>query len=266
MLQQISCAEPAKVPCPPCRIKSSKPSSTTRERNIFQASDLINLKLENAGDKATVHEHFTRKDVKEARSLFSTLMSRSSAIIQNIQSNAIEFNCRDAPSHEIAKSCNDHNDVDEEIENSSDTPAKKSIAPNQQADEGTKYAVGEKVLCNFCNHGQWCPGTVTEVAPDNLYSVLYDDGDLEENRPSAAIMKIPDEKRTIDFASFRVGDTILGNYDEKGIWFEGIVKSVFVDEDSNEMLCDVEYCDGDVEYDIPGKNIIHAKINVTLAI
>jgi hypothetical protein len=53
-----------------------------------------------------------------------------------------------------------------------------------------------------------------------------------------------------------VGDLILGNYEEKGIWFEGVLTSFALD--GQDMFFSVEYFDGDVEENIAGSCVILA--------
>ena len=212
-----------------------KPVSN-RNRNIFHAADLI--KESNRDDKpgkSVLREHFSKQDVKEARNLFRNMMCRSLNIIENSSQSEVS-------SAHVNERSND-GAMNEQCPES-------DIVPNN------RYSIGQHVLCNYCNHGQWCPGTIADVSSTGMYMIHYEDGDVEEDREESSIMTIPDIDRIIEPSSFQLGDKILGNYEEKGIWFEGIITSIVVE--GQGMLCDIEYLDGDVETSVPGKLIVHA--------
>lgn len=222
-------------PPPHTRARPSSQPASARKRHVFQASEVI---AQNRQDEA--QEHFSKQHIKGARAVFQSLLARSSLIIAS---------SRSAPAAGTgeATGTEDHAHAEEQVEQQ-----------EMQEVEKNKFAVGDRVLCNFCDHGQWCPGEVTG-AQGGLYDVLYDDGDAEEARPAAALMWVPGSWRSTPSprpaSSWRAGDQVLGNYDCKGIWFEGVLTRVVQEEgegeEGEELLFDVEYSDGDAEYGVP---------------
>lgn len=229
------------------RLRPSAPPVSCRHRNVFAASDLIAAESESG---VVLQEHFSKQEVKEARSLFKKMMTRSSAIIEKCR-----VNCSEAEDASVG-----------DVKMSDDGPAVTIKTEVEATREQSLYSVGQRILCNYFGHGQWCQGTVTRVTecvePEDstLYDVRYDDGDEEERRNEAALMPIPRPVSGDDGHHFQTGQLILGNFEEKGIWFEGVISGVFVPEegDESEVMFDVQYTDGDVEYDIPGACITPA--------
>lgn len=221
-------------PCPPREKANSKHATPTRARNICHASDFIaeNSQEDNCLSSPELTEHFSKNDVKEQRSLFKNLLLRSNEIIRQT---AVE---KVIPSH----------DHDQE---GSVTSGKESYFEDVV---GNQYNVGDKVICNFCDEGQWCPGTIVECRTGGLYDIQYDDGDFESNRNERAIRKAPNESVSIVHFPHCVGTKVLGNFEEMGIWFEGILSAI--NKDGEKITFDVDYIDGDTEYEISGKHII----------
>ena len=247
---QVSHVEPtSKIPCPPSKlnIKPSTQPVSNRHRNIFQASDLI-AGNSSITENIVLEEHFSKQHVKDARSLFKKMLNRSSIIIERSQNKH-----KEPP---LVKP--NSNTVEAFADLTSDSTSDSTVSGMKNK---PLYIVGQQVLCNFCNHGQWCPGSITSSTSGSdsghRYHIHYDDGDTEEDREEAAIMEVPDESRSIIHFPYQVGDLVLGNYEEKGIWFEGRLSSF--EADGEDILFDIEYLDGDVDYSIPASCIIHAK-------
>jgi len=248
--------EPAKVPCPPSRnhLKRSTEPVVRRHRNIIQAADML-AQLNDTHAPVVMQEHFSKDHVKGARQLFQKLLSRSAGIIENtrpIEDN-IEDNRDDAAGEDPLMS--NSGMTEQGVEDTAPVTAKED-GPTIVSKKN-RFAVGDRVLCNYCDNGQWCPGVITRSAEGGVYDVLYDDGDQEEGREEAAVMALPSESDSC--SSYRVGDLIFGNYDAKGIWFEGIVTMCVQEEGGDEVLFDVEYSDGDVEYGIPSSCLMTQK-------
>lgn len=241
--------ELAKVPCPPSRVhmKRSTEPGIRRHRNVFQAADMIAWSNDPHAP-AVMQEHFSKDHVKGARQLFQKLLSRTASIIENTRPTdpTIAVNCRDDASG--GDSLVSNTGATEEGGGDMANTTVKEEYPLPESKEN-RFAVGDRVLCNYCDNGQWCPGVITLGAEGGLYDVLYDDGDQEEGREEAAVMALPSESGCS--SSYRVGDLIFGNYDAKGIWFEGVVTMCVQEEGGDEVLFDVEYSDGDVEYGVP---------------
>jgi hypothetical protein len=71
---------------------------------------------------------------------------------------------------------------------SDESEEKKS--PTGRTSTRNKFSVGDKVLGNFEDAGEWYPGIITSC-DDGLYNVLYDDGDAEDNMPASSIKARP---------------------------------------------------------------------------
>lgn len=273
-MYQVSNAEATKVPCPPSRLNikpSTQPPASSRNRNIFQASELI--AESNNAENIILQEHFSKQHVKDSRNLFRNMMTRSSTIIEK----SLKNDCDDStakPSNliNLADSVTDDtgaaaSSADTRGEVRATTTTDDRATDTDGAKISQLYTVGQRILCNYCNHGQWCPGIISSTSASSsvsvsdgrhiLYDIHYDDGDTEEGREEEAIREIPDESSSIVHFPFHVGDQVLGNYEEKGIWFEGVLSSFEVE--GEDILFDIEYLDGDMDYSIAADCIIHAK-------
>jgi hypothetical protein len=247
-LAQSHTTEQGKTPHPPSRTHS-KPSAqpiSSRNRTIFEASNFIAQNSKT--DAIVMQEHFSKQHVKDARKLFQSMLSRSSEIIENTRKQYSGDDNTALMTSEVQVG------REERVETEDKTnPPQVELVMTEKDDSPNKYAVGDCILGNFSSNGQWCPGKITRSATGGIYDILYDDGDKEDDRPESAIMSLPSTANNDSL--FKVGDLIFGNYDNVGIWFEGEV-TMFVQEDNSEngsiLLYDVEYCDGDVEYGIPG--------------
>jgi hypothetical protein len=195
-----------------------------------------------------LQEHFSKEDVKGARGVFRQLLERSSAIIEQTRAYPTP-----------------HQQKEGLKATQTDLPWNRATV--EAREQPNLYAVGDRVLCNYCNHGQWCPGTIASSRSGGRYDISYDDGDTEQDREEEAVMPRPGPHQAINHFSHRVGDRVLGNYDGRGIWFEGVLAMVVQEgegdeqggEGGGECLYDVEYFDGDVEYGIPATCLILAR-------
>ena len=104
--------------------------------------------------------------------------------------------------------------------------------------------IGYRVFCNWMGSGFWYSGEISQIdLDDNLFNVLYDDGDIENNVPRSRLKK--------DDTKFYVGQQIKGNWQNQGIYYNGrIIKINQVDK-----TFDILYEDGDEETDVPRRNI-----------
>jgi hypothetical protein len=244
---------------------------------IIDASDFISENNKSILNAEMIQEHLTRQDVKQARKLFVSLMSRSNNIISNNKPPppppATLADFVENKEEIILKNNYSDRDNDDNIADSGVLYEVKETAEMIGADIQCSesicehiniYSSGMKVLCNYGNHGQWCPGTVTSSKAGGVYDIQYDDGDVEDSREEDAIMNIPTESDSIIHFEYKVGDSVLGNFESKGIWFEGVLKAV--NGEAPVISFDVEYNDGDVECQIAADCVIipHRKLSIRL--
>lgn len=65
-------------------------------------------------------------------------------------------------------------------------PTDVSTERNVSLMQGKQFAIGDRVLGNFEDAGEWFPGVISG-AEGGLYDIAYDDGDAEENVPASSI-------------------------------------------------------------------------------
>jgi len=70
-----------------------------------------------------------------------------------------------------------------------------------------KYAIDDRIECNFKGLGKWYPGKITYVYRDNTYDIDYDDGEVEKNVTEFKIKHI-----TLSESSYDTNDSPT-NYD-----------------------------------------------------
>mmetsp|Transcript_15727 Transcript_15727/g.26238 ORF Transcript_15727/g.26238 Transcript_15727/m.26238 type:complete len:770 (+) Transcript_15727:220-2529(+) len=69
-------------------------------------------------------------------------------------------------------------------------PAEVSNERNSSLEKGVQFSIGDKVLGNFEDAGEWFPGVISG-GEDGLYDIAYDDGDAEDNVPVSSIKARP---------------------------------------------------------------------------
>ena len=113
------------------------------------------------------------------------------------------------------------------------------------------FVIGSRVEANFGARGQWFPGTVQSVSDGGgfqLFSVLYDDGDVEDR---VAVMDLREPSDAVAAAaaavavvgSHIVGDSVEGNFGGRGTYFHATISAVHDDDGTY----DLKYADGDEE-------------------
>lgn len=65
-------------------------------------------------------------------------------------------------------------------------PSEVSNERISSSEKGIHFSIGDKVLGNFEDAGEWFPGVISG-GDDGLYDIAYDDGDAEENVPASSI-------------------------------------------------------------------------------
>jgi hypothetical protein len=122
-----------------------------------------------------------------------------------------------------------------------------------------KFKVNDKVEGLF-EGLHYFPGTITEVSKhgtisiDYLYTILYDDGDVEENVKESNIRIL----ETLPI--FKVGDKIESYFDDYEGWYRGIVKELT--RKHNQQTYYIVYDDGDEEcYVLPSRLRFFQKYN-----
>ena len=113
------------------------------------------------------------------------------------------------------------------------------------------FVIGSRIEANFGARGQWFPGTVQSVSDGGgfqLFSVLYDDGDVED-RVAVMDLREPSDAAAAAAAavavagSHIVGDSVEGNFGGRGTYFHATISAVHDDDGTY----DLKYADGDEE-------------------
>lgn len=137
------------------------------------------------------------------------------------------------------------------------------------------------VLGNWKNKGKYYPGVISLANQDlDLYSIHFDDGDIEHNIPSNRI-KLYDNGAFKPLNKFNVGDRIEGNWKNKGnlfiiflrnkkkylfyeyiyiklgIYYSGTISQVNIGNNYN-----INFDDGDMELYVPETRIKFLKKEV----
>jgi len=136
----------------------------------------------------------------------------------------------------------------------------------------TTFKVGDKVQGRFRGGGDWFDATIKTLLDDNLYHLVYDDGDEETGVSEDKIRKkeidlkannmntnTNNTKRSNTPVSikgkFNVGDKIEAQYYNGTTWYEGKIAGLVYDGDV--IKYDIIYSDGDRE-----KAVIEEKIRL----
>jgi hypothetical protein len=115
----------------------------------------------------------------------------------------------------------------------------------------SSVVIGSRIEANFGARGQWFPGTVQSVSDGGgfqLFSVLYDDGDVED-RVAVMDLREPSDAAAAAAAavavagSHIVGDSVEGNFGGRGTYFHATISAVHDDDGTY----DLKYADGDEE-------------------
>ena len=119
------------------------------------------------------------------------------------------------------------------------------------------FMPGDRILCNYANQGQWCPGIISASKADGFYDINYFDGDTENDKEERSIIEYPQQNSSLHNADFCIGTKILCNFQSRGIWFEGVVKLYKKTHTMGEYTSfDIQYSDGDLEFNVLPKNVI----------
>lgn len=144
--------------------------------------------------------------------------------------------------------------------------------PTQPSASPASYSVGDRVEALYSD-GNWYPGRIALVRPNDLYDVMYDDGDSLTRLPTNKLRPLPtsqpasatslalpqnshasrevegetaagttSEHGNASQESFAVGDRVLGQYAD-GSWYPGQVTAVA--REGGLFWYDVLYDDGD---------------------
>ena len=151
-------------------------------------------------------------------------------------------------------------DVEDETESETmdNAPALDSVQLfNPENERVNLFMEGDKVLCDFADQGQWCPGVIARSKLDGLYDVNYFDGDTEADKEESKIIEMPDQNPLVYKYDFHIGDKVLCNYQGRGIWFAGVIKNYKKTHTMGDFVSfDIEYSDGDIEREVVPRNVI----------
>lgn len=81
------------------------------------------------------------------------------------------------------------------------------------------FGEGARVQANFKSTGNFNAGQISKVGEDGKYDIAYDNGEVEEGVPEAAIRLEP-------LASIDVGSRVEVNYHDLGLWYVGVVEKL----------------------------------------
>jgi hypothetical protein len=151
-------------------------------------------------------------------------------------------------------------DVEDETESETmdNAPALDSVQLfNPENERVNLFMEGDKVLCDFADQGQWCPGVIARSKLDGLYDVNYFDGDTEADKEESKIIEMPDQNPLVYKYDFHIGDKVLCNYQGRGIWFAGVINNYKKTHTMGDFVSfDIEYSDGDIEREVVPRNVI----------
>lgn len=100
----------------------------------------------------------------------------------------------------------------------------------------------DDILGNWSSEGAYFKGKITKIESHGKYSILYDDGDTETGVQRKYI-------KSNNYHSLQVGQRVLGNFNNKGVYYPGKVKSIIAvrSKDPTEKEFLIAYDDGDKE-------------------
>jgi hypothetical protein len=104
---------------------------------------------------------------------------------------------------------------------------------------------GDRVEGRFDETGEWFPGVIAVANGDTTYDIRYDDGDFEKAKTMSEIRRLK---------SFRMGDRVVGNFDEAGVWFPGTIAAA-----NDDGTYNIRYVDQDFEAGVDPSNIRETK-------
>ncbi|EQC39537.1 hypothetical protein SDRG_02974 [Saprolegnia diclina VS20] len=98
--------------------------------------------------------------------------------------------------------------------------------------------VGVRVDGLYASGDVWFPGTIVD-ANDGLFTVRYDDGEVEESVPEHLL-------RLHEVGTWTVGSRVLARYNGDDDFYAGTITAV----DDENRVYDIAYDDGEVEENV----------------
>ena len=110
------------------------------------------------------------------------------------------------------------------------------------------FEVDERVEANYMGTGAYYSGRIVECLNDNLYNILFDDGDRESNVPASRIRRLTIDELAVSLsnATFQTNDRVEGNWQSRGRWYPGRVTAVTAPNSYS-----IHYDDGSEEHYVP---------------
>ncbi|OQS07331.1 hypothetical protein THRCLA_00674 [Thraustotheca clavata] len=103
--------------------------------------------------------------------------------------------------------------------------------------------IGSRVDGLYAGGGVWFPGYIVETG--TLFTVKYDDGEVEENVPEHFL-------RVHELGTFSTGSRVLVRYGGGEEYYAGVITGI----DEENQLYDIAYDDGEVEENVAVNEIV----------
>ena len=111
------------------------------------------------------------------------------------------------------------------------------------------FQVGDTIAATYS--GKIYHGKISGTSDEGTYEITYTDGEVESNVSSYRIRKI-------NIPKFKTGEKIVARYRNRAAWYQGKILAVNVEN------FDIEYDDGEEEYNVIGSNVCYVNSNLKL--
>ncbi|KAL9184498.1 hypothetical protein ACHAXT_012468 [Thalassiosira profunda] len=131
-------------------------------------------------------------------------------------------------------------------------PKTASIGSNLRA----KFVEGAKVLARWKGHVEWHPGKIVRVRQplegDNVYDILYDDGDEESDVVAKFVALDGECGTTVEFCK---GDDVEAQYEGQDKKYSRGTVAGFILSAAGDTLYDIDYEDGTTDRGLGAEHI-----------